>query len=625
MTNTRIATVVSIVAGVACTRSTELIDDGSIPGLVAIDVIPATTTIDIDDVTAHERLELTAVGRFESGETRDVTSLVTWTVDNRSPGDFVGPGVWESSNRAGGPVAAVARAGDVSGDGAIEVYFRPRINDDNYPPPPGAPPLFDTVPTESGVPDRSPAIAYPAHQVMFPINVDRVLFQFDPAGTSDVYRLRFESTYLDMQVFTTNDRWQADATTWSYMALTAAGGKASMTVAGIDSTDPIAVWQSEAIALHFAEAAVQGVIYYWSSSAEGVLKGRLADPAPTRFYTQPPEQTCVGCHTVSRDGTRLAVGYDGEVLQSVTIPDREVVIPSSRGYGAGWSTFSPDSRLLLVADRGQLRLLEADTGDAAGGDGLIDLDGLAATHPDWSPRGDSVAVAVCTNAGNNKDVDGCAIGRLPFNGGSWGPVEILVPSTGPGDNNFFPRYSPDGRWLAYVHASGKSKDQKTATLHVIPAAGGTPVALAAANRRVGTRDDLADAGNTMPTWAPSTRPGIQWLAFSSVRDYGKVLAGEKADQIWIAGLDLDRAARGDDPSYAAFWLPLQEVSERNHRAFWAVDSVVECVAAVEVCDGYDNDCDAVIDDDCLPCLEEEVCVDGIDNDCDGAIDNGCVD
>jgi hypothetical protein len=594
-----------------------------IPGLLSLELTPATTMVDVDDLTAFQTVALTATGHFAGDETRDVTDLVAWGVDNPAPGGFVSPGQWRTSNAAGGPVVVEARSGPIAATADITVMFRPTITDGTFPPPAGSEGLFDpATPVVTGDPG-SPAIVYPAHETKFPLNVYRILFQYNAGTGTDVYRVRFVSDYLDMQVFTAGDRWQADETTWSFLADTNAGTKVVMTVAGVDSANPTTVFESAPIDVLFSKSAVEGAIYYWSTSAEGVMKGVISQPTPTKFYSEPPSTTCVACHTVSRDGRRMSVGYDGEVLQEVSVPARDVLVGADRGYGMGWSTFSPDGSLLLIANKGVLTLIDSDTGDPVGpNDGVVPVAGTS--HPDWSPQGDYVAVAACGISDKNKEVEQCSIGRIPYSGGAWGDLEILVPAGAAGDNNFFPKYSPDGRWIAYVNATGKSKDQPTSELRLIPSGGGTPIVLTLATRRVGPLDDVPATGTTMPTWAPSTHPGTQWLAFSSIRDYGKVLTGDKADQLWVVALDLEAADTGNDPSYAAFWLPLQDVTERNHRAFWAVDADEPCSSEIEVCDEFDNDCDGVVDEACEECAEPDVCFDGSDNDCDGVIDEGCI-
>jgi hypothetical protein len=361
------------------------------------------------------------------------------------------------------------------------------------------------------------------------------------------------------------------------------------------------------------------------------MKALVSDPLPLKFYTDPAASdagTCVACHTLSRDGKRLAVGYGGEVLREVSVPDRNVIVPATptggkgdKGMPSGWTTFSPDGTKLLVANKGVLTLIDSDSGAPIGANaGVVPLPkGTLATHPDWSALGDRVAVTLATSVGN-KEVAAGSIALLPYDDGAWGEPEVIVPSAGTNDNNFFPVFSPDSRYIAYVNASGKSKDAVTATLRLVDAAGGEPRIMTRLNERVNNQDGTLDIGNSMPTWAPSTKPGTFWLAFSSLRAYASLRPQDaKEDQIWIAAVDPKAA----DPGYPAFWAPFQNIADGNHRAFWThTEEDTQCRCQDECGDGLDNDCDGTADeDDCVVCQSEEICDDGIDNNCDCVIDD----
>jgi hypothetical protein len=340
----------------------------------------------------------------------------------------------------------------------------------------------------------------------------------------------------------------------------------------------------------------------------------------------------VACHTVSRDGKKLAVGYGGENLRVVNVEDRSVILPlgttmaptapmmmkppkGGGGMASAWTTFSPDASMLLVAANGTLTLVDVETGAPIGGNnGLVPLPtGKIGTHPDWSALGNKVVFTLGTSGGN-KEVEGGAIAVLTYDNGSWGGPEILVPSAGAQDNNFFPVWSPDSKWIAFVNAQGKSKDATSATLKLLEVATKNVVSMTRINERVSNQDGVTGLGNSMPTWAPSTEPGTFWLAFSSLRAYASVRPlDDKEDQIWIGAVEPGMS----DPSYAAFWAPFQSIDAGNHRAFWTHASEdTQCRCVDECGDGLDNDCDGTADeDDCQTCEAVEICGDGIDNDC----------
>lgn len=561
-----VAVGVAVGLGVAATGCTERIQLGvedagpGLPGLVELRLSPPSSTIDLPDSTPRA-VQLTATGVFSGGEERDVTTLVEWSVDNPYPGALDAPGHWLTSGQAGGVVVITARSGPVAGTAEVRVILSRTIDDSLFPPPAGAADLFEGAVSVDD-PTRAPVVRYPETATTIPPDLARMLFQYAAGVGNDVWRLRFDSEFLHLVVLTGATRWQADAEVWSWIARTNVGGAFVLEVAGGAVGAPGTVYPAPPLLLQVAATPIAQAVYFWS--AETVWRAQVSDGAAIPFYATPADGTCVGCHALSRDGRRMAVGYGGETLQVVDVPGRNVLVGADRGYAMGWATFSPDGAQVLVADKGKLQLVDVATG---AGTPIALPPGVLATHPDWSPDGAAIAVAIGGPVGN-KDMKGGRIARLPYAGGLLGPPEVLVEATGAEDNNFFPRWSPDGRVIAYVHADGASRGAVTAEIRLVAADGGAPVVAARLN-------GVADSGNHFPAWAPSATPGRAWLAFASQRMYGEVLPAGVHDQVWVSAIDLDRVATGEDPSSAPFWLPAQNPTERTDGPFWAPLPVLE--------------------------------------------------
>jgi TolB protein len=594
-----------------------------LPGVKSLRVEPPAATVIEDGVDPGERTTFKAIGVFDSGE-RDVTAMVAWSLGEPELGDLQS-GVFTSRN-AGGQSAVIARAVGVEASADLTVILN--VSFPSVGAPAGIEALFAADPAgDMVVSDDTLRIVYPSHETMFPRNLERVDHQWRADGALDRFEVSFESDVAHIRFFTADLHLLPELQGWQWLANTHAGRSLTMTVRGVSSAAPDVVVRSSPITLYYSRAEVPGALYYWSTGAAGVLKATISSAFATKFFTDPAgdDDTCVSCHTVSRNGTRLSAGYGGEKLITISVPDRDVLIPADAtmdGPAYGWGTFNPDATRLLYANKGVLTMLEADTGTKIF-DVMLPAMGKA-THPDWEPKGHNVAVAYTTTGKvDNKNAEGTSLARLPVAmDGTLGTPEVLLASTGQTDALYFPSYSPDSAWLAFVRGVGKSKDNVTSRIMFIPSEGGDPHVPTRLNERVRHEDGVMDVGNSMPTWAPSTKADIFWLAFSSLRAYGDLLPAGR-DQLWAVAIDASKIGTAEDPSYAAFWLPFQDMAEGNHRAFWAIDTDAECPTEIEICDDLDNDCDGVVDEDCCtPDGDTESC-DGVDNNCDGVVDEGC--
>src|SRR5208283_2496076 len=90
---------------------------------------------------------------------------------------------------------------------------------------------------------------------------------------------------------------------------------------------------------------------------------------------------------------------------------------------------------------------------------------------------------------------------IPFNLGKGGKAEPLAGAFNNGQSNFFPKYSPDGKWIVFCKAKSFMLLQPDSQLYILPAGGGEA-------RRLRANLPLL---NSWHSWSPNGK----WLVFSS--------------------------------------------------------------------------------------------------------------
>jgi hypothetical protein len=570
-------------------------DGNEIPvDALEIDPTSATLTVKVGGPAATQAF----VARARVGNGAPFQVPATFTVDTTVPG-YIGAqtGVFTTNGQAGGVVNVTASYGGKTANAVLTIKLEGEELVGNLPPDPGS--FFDpkTTTIVQNDPLRSPTLVYPVAETKFPQNLYRTMFNWRPAQNS-IFMLEFASAQLTLKVYTDGVHavctkagtggscWETIQKQWTMIAGSNAGKDVSLTIYGTTPQDKGTAWSSGPYTFSFSKSPVPGAIYYWSTTAKGVRRGTLHDPGPTNFLT-PPEAdgNCVACHTLSRNGKRLAADVGGENLWVVEVakvvpPPRVFTNYQNKNIPSAWATFNPDTTRIVSAKGGVLRLLDGNSGAPIGGNNGVIAGPMAyGTMPDWAPDGKHLVFAETTGKGGDRKLTASSITWLSVSGDTFSGRQVILQSAGATDNYAYPMFDPTSSWIAVARGAGGTDNDPTSQILVAraqPASTAQP--LVRANTLVNDKTVASGLQNTMPTWAPTTADGIEWVAFTSTRDYGTILApgstyGEKRDQLWIAAIDTSKLGQGD-PSFPAFRVPFLELSEDAHRPFWAEDAFV---------------------------------------------------
>jgi hypothetical protein len=93
------------------------------------------------------------------------------------------------------------------------------------------------------------------------------------------------------------------------------------------------------------------------------------------------------------------------------------------------------------------------------------------------------------------------IWRLPFNKGKGGTPMPLPGASDNGMSNYFPRFSPDGRWMVFTQSQSGIMLQPDSRLLIVPSEGGTAREMRCNQKQF----------NSWHSWSPNSR----WMLFSS--------------------------------------------------------------------------------------------------------------
>ncbi|MDB4965584.1 MAG: tolB protein precursor [Myxococcales bacterium] len=466
--------------------------------------------------------------------------------------------------------------------------------------PPGVVGGFDGTPAgTSGV-----TLVYPNSGAIVPHDLAPVDVQWNAA--SPVYRVTFSvDNGNKLRGYVKTADWVPPAGEWQWLLDVAAGHTITLSVDGA-TVDGSGVPQGPVVGsggqpLKVSRDDATGALFYFATTGDqltgdGTLERlQLGSQKADKYLNKTNNGgRCVGCHALSRDGKRVAFTFLdlGGVATGATMSlgDVDATNPTTQqapaNTQAATTSFSPDGSRIITSYEGKLTLREGTTGNK-----IADVATSGpALFPDWSPDGSSIVfvkpTAMCAPSGLNFGqasifAYGGSLVTMTASGAGFGNEKVLMQAAA-GENNFYPSYSPDGQYVVFARASASSKsswamansscngqdgsglsyDNPSATIWILPAAGGTPVQLTAANGE-------AMRTNSWPKWGPKADGDYLWLSFSSTRPYGNVLTGAMAHhQIWITAIP--RAGATGDPSSPGVWFPFQDTATKNHIGVWSI-------------------------------------------------------
>ncbi len=442
----------------------------------------------------------------------------------------------------------------------------------------------------------------------------------DRDGESDAWLVlvQFADAEQGLSAECRQPEWTPSAAEWEAMQRHSRASPATVIVLGVRRARQDRVLSSGRVAIHTSPHEVGAPIFYREVNLP--FRDAVNDPSQIRWRLgdvasrEPPPvvleglPVCGNCHSFSADGKTLGmdVDYANDRGSYAILPVAEEMILEPDKI-ITWSDFrrddreltlgllsqvSPDGRYVVstVKDssvfvprpdlafsqlffpiKGILGIYARDKGTFQSLPGADDPE-YVQSNAVWSPDGKWLVFARSkrhlSGASGSLGLEDSQefleggktflfdLYRIPFNGGKGGRAEPLTGASHNGMSNYFPRFSPDGKWIVFCKARTFMLLQPDSELYVLPSGGGEPRRLRCNAGRM----------NSWHSWSPNGK----WLVFSSkaFSPYTQLFlahmdaAGESSPPVLLAQFTAaDRAANIPEFVHAAP-TAIKRISER---------------------------------------------------------------
>ena len=430
---------------------------------------------------------------------------------------------------------------------------------------------------------KPPTILYPLDKALFPKDFRSPLFSWSKGTSEGPWQLFITLPNSQKQIKTTTSQtqWRPPRSLWQYIKKATIEKKAKVTI--FPKNDKSLISQitfstsKDAVEapIFFREVPLPVIDAMKNIPKIRWLLGDTAKDGPPQTVLE-NVKTCANCHTFSADGSTLAMDMDfqgdkGSFLikkvSPIMKPQPEDMIswtslyPNSKRKTFGLlATLSPNARFAvgtvdelvvyqLFLDKynpqlffpvvGHLAVYDRQTKKMSPLNGADDKD-YSQTNPHFSPDGKQLLFArakaldaskfpyperMPSSEQKRRFVHGrekfCFdLYKMDFNEGKGGKATAVKGAANNGLSNYFPRFSPNGRFIVFCQSKGFMLNQPDATLYILDTKG---KGLA---RKM--KCNFPDAMNSWHSFSPNGK----WLVFAAKSEGAFT-------QLWLTHIDKD--------------------------------------------------------------------------------------